>query len=79
MMLNLLINFGLDVELVIKMIQSNEIMASITRIANDKTEDFTDNSDIHVLAKRVLTILQDFKTSHPVEEYSRRSAGQKQR
>lgn len=64
----------------IKIIQSNEIIDSISRIANEKTEtNFTDNSDIHLLAKRVLSILQEFKSSHPVEEYSRRSAGQKQR
>ncbi|KAG2206725.1 hypothetical protein INT47_003667 [Mucor saturninus] len=71
---------GGNVELAIKILQSNEIMASISRIADEKNEtDFTDNSDIHLLAKRVLTILQDFKTLHPTEEYSRRSAGQKQR
>ncbi|KAI8054809.1 putative vacuolar protein 8 [Thamnidium elegans] len=68
-----------NVELVTKITQSNEIMTSISRIANKKTgPDFADTNDIHVLAKRVWNILQAFKVSHPIEEH-RRSAGQKQR
>jgi hypothetical protein len=71
--------FLIDVELVTKITQSNEIMTSISRIANKNIEpDFADTSDIHVLAKRVWNILQVFKNSHPIEEH-RRSAGQKQR
>lgn len=69
----------IDVELVTKITQSNEIMTSISRIANKNNEpDFADTNDIHVLAKRVWNILQPFKASHPIEEH-RRSAGQKQR
>ncbi|GAA5814355.1 Vacuolar protein 8 [Mucor flavus] len=68
-----------NVELVTKITQSNEIMTSISRIANKKNEqDFADTNDIHELAKRVSNILQVFKASHPTEEH-RRSAGQKQR
>jgi hypothetical protein len=91
--IKLIFLFLLDVELISKIIQSKEIMSSISRIANisdndDSTtlnDDYNNNSpgnsDIHLLAKRVLNILQEFKNSYSnVNEENRRSSlGQRQR
>lgn len=85
---------GNNVDLLTKITQSSELYASLTRIANEKAAenvDFTDHNDIHVLAKRVLTLLDEFKNSNrssSVMGDSRRStsiitttttSGQKQR
>lgn len=72
-------------ELLNKIAQSNDICASLTRIANEKVTEnveFQDHNDIHVLAKRVLSLLEEFKRGRPAGDdinARRYSSGQKQR
>ena len=74
-------------ELLTKIIQSNELLSSLDRIANEKSmggnTDLNDHNDIHILARRVLTLLEEFKNNRSftatMEDGRRSSLGQKQR
>lgn len=82
-----------DAELITKLLESNEIMSSIKRITNissnnnsppgvsEEDADLAENtSDIHLLARRVLNTLEEFKSIFALETSSKRSSlGQKQR
>jgi hypothetical protein len=73
------------VDLLTKITLTNELCSALDRIANEKSTesiDFSDQNDIHVLARRVLTLLEEFKQGRSLaalEDTRRSTSGQKQR
>lgn len=72
-------------DLLTKITLTNELCSALDRIANEKPMeniDFNDQNDIHVLAKRVLALLEEFKHGRSltaIEDTRRSTSGQKQR